>query len=183
MRTAAFIDGGYLTYLLRDFGEPTIAFDRFAAELTGGDDLLRVYYYDCPPYKGPTPTSEESERFAAKERFFHALSRLNRFTVRQGKLAFRGHDRATGRPIFIQKRVDIMLAVDLVLLSTKRQIWRAALVTGDSDFLPAVEVAKNEGVLVHLYHGAGDSRPHRDLWDAVDDRTLIDEELIGRVRS
>ncbi|MGH7540891.1 MAG: hypothetical protein ACRELC_07830 [Gemmatimonadota bacterium] len=89
-RTAVFIDGGYLNHLLRDFGEPAIAFDRFAAALTGQDELLRVCYYDCPPNKSPTPTAEESARFAAKQRFFHAPGRLNRFTVRQGQAGFPG---------------------------------------------------------------------------------------------
>ena len=69
------------------------------------------------------------------------------------------------------------LAVDLVLLATKRQITRAVIVTGDSDFLPAIQAAKNEGVLIHLYHGLGEHRAHRDLWDAVDTQTAMTQEL------
>jgi uncharacterized LabA/DUF88 family protein len=38
-----------------------------------------------------------------------------------------------------------MFAVDLVQLSTKRQITEAGIIASDSDFLPAIEVAKNEG--------------------------------------
>jgi len=102
--------------------------------------------------------------------------------VREGKLAFRGLDKDSGQPIFEQKRVDIKLAVDLVLLATKRQITRAAIVTGDSDFLPAIQAAKNEGVLIHLFHGGGDNRPHRDLWDTADSRTEITMALINGVR-
>lgn len=94
-------------------------------------------------------------------------------------LALRGWDRQSGRPIFEQKRVDIKLAVDLVLLASKRQITRAVLVTGDSDFLPAILAAKNEGVVVTLCHGVGENRPHRDLWDSVDVRTPITEPLMA----
>lgn len=36
----------------------------------------------------------------------------------------------------------------------------AMIVAGDSDFLPAIEVAKKEGVVFHLYHGA---TPHNEL--------------------
>jgi uncharacterized LabA/DUF88 family protein len=181
-RVALFIDGGYLDYVLRDFGLPKIAFERFAAALTGSDELLRTYYYHCLPYQSPTPTIDEAKRFAKKQGFFHMLGRLDRFEVREGKLAFRGLDKDSGQPIFEQKRVDIKLAVDLVLLATKRQITRAAIVTGDSDFLPAIQAAKNEGVLIHLFHGGGDNRPHRDLWDTADSRTEITMALIDGVR-
>lgn len=80
-----------------------------------------------------------------------------------------------------QKGVDISLAVDLVLFATKRQITRAALITGDSDFLPAIRAAKNEGVLIHLYHGRGTSAPHKTLWDEADDRTEIEQDFLKRV--
>lgn len=63
--------------------------------------------------------------------FTNRLRRLARFEVRLGKLAYRGLD-ASNSPIFEQKRVDSMLAVDLVLLSAKRVIQKAVLFTGDS---------------------------------------------------
>ncbi|HLL85245.1 MAG TPA: hypothetical protein VK420_21420, partial [Longimicrobium sp.] len=50
--------------------------------------------------------------------------------------------------------------------------------TGDSDFLPAIRAAKNEGVLIHLFHGTGAQQPHRDLWEEADDRTVITPELL-----
>jgi uncharacterized LabA/DUF88 family protein len=180
-RVAIFVDGGYLDYVLRAFKNPKVAFDKLAAALASPDELLRTYYYHCLPYQSPTPTPQEANRFAAKQRFFHALRRLDRFEVREGKLEFRGRDQATGKPIFEQKRVDIQLAVDLVLLATKRQITRAVVLTGDSDFLPAVQAAKNEGVLIHLYHGTGENQPHRDLWDVADSRTEITELLVKSV--
>ncbi|RJP33379.1 MAG: NYN domain-containing protein [Phycisphaerales bacterium] len=110
--------------------------------------------------------------------FVSQLERLPRFHVRLGKLAYRG-ERADGSPIFVQKRVDIMLGVDLTLVASKHQISTAILVAGDSDLLPAVEIARNEGVLVHLVHGPN---PHRELWDRCDERTLISQTLIDRVR-
>lgn len=184
-RVAIFLDGGYFEYVQHSFGDPRVAFDKLALTLAHPDELLRTYYYHCLPYQSPSPTPDEIERFARKQRFFHALRRLDRFEVREGKLALRGWDRTTGRPILEQKRVDIMLAVDLVLLATKRQITRAVILTGDSDFLPALQAAKNEGVVIHLLHGVGETRAHRDLWDAADTRTPITEALIrsfsGRV--
>ncbi len=84
--------------------------------------------------------------------------------------------------IFEQKRVDSMLAVDLVLLSAKRVIQKAVVFTGDSDFLPPIWAAKNEGVIVGLWHGSGDMLPHRDLWDSVDERTPVTDALINTMR-
>jgi len=178
-QTAIFVDGGYFDRVSRDCGSPRIDFGKLATELARPDDLLRTYYYHCLPYLSPVPTPEEEERFAGKQRFFSALNRLNRFEVREGKLEYRGTDRESSRPIFEQKRVDIYLGVDLVLLAVKQRIHRAILVTGDSDFLPAIRAAKNEGVVIHLYHGTGPQQPHRDLWEEVDDRTVITPELLN----
>jgi len=117
-------------------------------------------------------------------RFLSALSSLPRFRVRLGKLAFRGTNQQ-GAPIFVQKRVDIMLGVDMVQLAATRQIARAVLLVGDSDFVPAVEVVKQHGVLTVLWHGP--RRPgqantvHRELWDACDDRFELTQPLITRV--
>ncbi len=175
---AILIDGGYMDRVSRDCGSPRIDFGRLAVELARPNELLRCYYYHCLPYQSPVPTPEEQERYAGKQRFFSALNRLNRFEIREGKLEFRGVDRETNKPIFEQKRVDISLGVDLVLLSVKQRIERVVLVTGDSDFLPAVRAAKNEGVLIHLYHGSGPQQPHRDLWEEADDRTLITPDML-----
>ncbi len=179
-RIAIFIDGAYLDFLLREeFNLAKIDYSRLIVELAGGHDLLRAYYYNCLPYQSNPPTADESLRFGKKQSFYTTLNRLSRFEVRLGKLAYRGIDRQSGKQIFEQKRVDIMLGVDLVLLSAKHQITHAALLAGDSDFLPAIAAAKNEGVLIHLFHG---HRPHSELWDAADERTLIDQTLIDKIR-
>src|SRR5438132_11860700 len=119
-RVAIFIDGGYLDYVLRDHGLPRVDYQKFASLLAGPGEILRTYFYHCLPYQSPTPTPDEAKRFGAMQGFLNALSRLDCFEVRLGKLEYRGTDRTTGKPIFEQKRVDILLAVDLVLLSTKQ---------------------------------------------------------------
>lgn len=180
-RTAIFIDGGYLDKLcIHEFGRASIRYEKVCAVLAGPGELLRTYYYHCPPYQGNPPTNEERDRVAAKQRFFDALSRLNRFQVRLGKLAKRGPDQ-NGNPIFIQKRVDIMLGVDMVQLSATRQIDRAVLIAGDSDFMPAIEVVKTLGVLTVLWHGPMRRRPstvHQELWDCCDERFELTQEII-----
>lgn len=180
-RVAIFIDGGYLDYVLRDeFGSARIDYEAFARELSGGMEILRTYYYHCPPYQSDPATEEESERFRNAERFFNRLERLPRFDVKRGKLAFRGIDKETGKKIFEQKRVDVLLAVDMVILATSRQITDMVLVAGDSDYCPAVEAAKANGVLVKLCHGTV-APPHRDLWQACDERVALSASLIESI--
>jgi uncharacterized LabA/DUF88 family protein len=177
-RVANFIDGAYLGYILRDeFGLVKVDYQALAEKMAGGLDILRTYYYHCPPFQSSKPTDEEKERFGRAQAFFTALDRLPRFEVRLGRLAHRGLDK-NGQPVFEQKRVDIMLGVDLALLSGKSQITHAVLLAGDSDFIPAVVAAKNEGVLVRLYHG---KNYHKDLWDCVDERFPITKGFIDDI--
>jgi len=184
-RVAIFIDGAYLDKLMElEFDRTRIMFDRFVAAIAGTDAVLRTYYYHCPPYIGHAPTDNDNRRADAKDRFFSALSSLPRFRLRLGKLVYRGLDESN-KPIFVQKLVDIMLGVDLVLLSATRQITKAVLVAGDSDFIPAVVAAKQQGVVVALWHGptrtTNHSTVHKDLWDACDDRFEITQQLVDQV--
>lgn len=73
--------------------------------------------------------------------------------------------------------MDILLAIDLVRLSMRRAIAQAVLVTGDSDFVPAIQIAKDEGVQIILAHA---ENPHESLITSVDQRIRID--LIGNSR-
>ncbi len=179
-RIANFIDGAYFQFLLilkEEFGSPKIDFNLLAQKMAGGREILRTYFYDCLPYQSSTPSSEEADRFAKRQKFHFALGKHQRFQIRLGRLEYRG-TKASGERIFEQKRVDILMGVDLVLLAAKHQITDAAILAGDSDFLPAIEAAKPEGVVIHLFHGQS---PHRDLIQIADERTKITQEFINSI--
>ncbi|MGI2295122.1 NYN domain-containing protein [Paenibacillus sp. GXUN7292] len=180
MRLAIFIDGGYLDSVLLDFKKARIDYEKLCDELKEELSLLRTYYYHCLPYQSSAPTDIEKREFSNAEKFQRKLSRLESFTVRRGKLAYRGID-DNGKSIFEQKRVDVALATDLVMHSTKRLITHAILITGDSDFIPAVEIAQSEGVHVKLFY-ADSKRPHDELMDSVDSLKLITQEMIDRIK-
>jgi len=176
-RIAVFIDGAYLEFVLRqEFGAPRVDFELLARRLSDGRNLLRTYYYDCLPFRSETPTDDERLRFSRRQAFHAALTRIPRFQLRLGQLARRQDD---GKSRYEQKRVDILLAVDLVQLAAKHQITDAALLAGDSDFLPAIEAAKSEGAIIHLFHGRV---PHDELRICCDERTRIDRALIDAIR-
>lgn len=174
-KAVVLIDGGYLAHVLREqFGKARINFEALSEKLCAGVERLRTYYYYCMPYQSNPPTEEEKQRHSAVDRFIYSLKKIPRFEVRLGKLGRHGDE-------FVQKRVDVLLSVDLVRMSWGRQIDRAILITGDSDFVPAVQAAKDAGVLVQLYYALGSI--HDELSQACDDRFVITRELIDSVKS
>ena len=179
-RCAIFIDGAYFEKVLKyKFGEPRIDFEKFSTELAKDIQILRTYYYNCMPYQSNPPTADQKERFSNMDRFINRLKKLDRYEVRLGKLVPRYCDKCHYSK-FGQKRVDVLMAVDLVRLSATHQIDYAILVTGDTDFVPAVRVAKMDGVLVQLYYG--EYRNNDELYDICDERFEITRELIEKVR-
>lgn len=178
-RLAIFIDGAYLDWVQKEVFQEHTDLRKLAMEVADGKELYRTYYYHCLPYQSNPPTRDETIRFSGAQKFFYSIDRLSRFQVRQGKLAFRGL-KDDGKPIFEQKRVDILLGTDLVLLAAKQHISEAVIIAGDSDFLPAIEIAKTEGLLIRLY--SHPSSIHQELWNAADERVDIDQDLIDRVK-
>lgn len=178
-RLAIFIDGAYLDWIQREKFNVHTDLQKLVTEISHGKELYRTYYYHCLPYQSNPPTQDEARRFSRTQKFFYSIDKLNRFQVKQGKLAYRGLTQ-DGRPIFEQKRVDILLGTDLVLLAAKQHISEAVIIAGDSDFLPAVEIAKTEGVLIRLY-----SHPesvHTELWNAADERFDMDKKLMNKIK-
>jgi uncharacterized LabA/DUF88 family protein len=182
MRIAIFVDGGYLEKIIKnEFSEVPIDFSKLVEILVGGRELLRTYYYNCLPYQSNSPTPEESERFAKKERFFSYLRSLPRFSVRLGKLAYRGIG-GDGKKVFEQKGIDTLLSIDMVNLAATKQVSNIILLAGDSDYIPAVEVAKTHGVGVILYHSQNRVNYHIDLWRICDERFPINQNLINKIK-
>ena len=182
-RLAILIDGGYLTKISEplglwlDFKKLSSAIQtKISAEVEEPLDLLRTYYYDCLPWKSDPPTEDEKAKYSEKQKFFTVLRNLPRFDVREGRLR-RIQRRNSGRPIFVQKRVDLLIGMDMARLCLRGRVSHIALLSGDSDFLPAIEVAKDEGVSVWLLHG-DEGTYARDLRQKADDAFLLDREFL-----
>jgi len=146
----------------------------FSQLLCGSCERFRTYVYDCAPYQGPAPTDSEKKRKSDSDRFFNALDRLPRFEIRLGRLR-----KTNSQPPFEQKGVDVLLSVDLVRLSSSNKIDKAILVSGDSDFVPAVRAAKDAGVIVELYYSPTQNLSS-ELFQICDDRFPIIRDLIDK---
>ncbi len=193
-RLAVFIDGAYFMAIQRHEFDARLDVQKLVSEVrshverTSAEpiDLLRTYFYHCPPYQGDPPTQEEIDRHSNSRRFEDALRYLPRFEVRRGRLRMNGVDE-WGDPVFEQKQVDLLLGLDMALLAGKGHVQHIALVAGDGDFVPALQVLKAEGVLVWLVHGPphgrdGGSTYSYELFKTADERFELNHEVVERMR-
>jgi len=178
-RYAVFIDGGYARKVFEQFDNVRVSYLKFSESMAAGQERLRTYYYDCAPYVSSPATADEKTRKAGFDRFVAALEREPRFQVKLGRLARREGNQGAIR--FEQKMVDILLAVDLVQLSVDHQIQRAVILANDSDFVPAIEIARAAGTVVDLYYHVP-PQPHTELMKACDDRIVIDSSLVEKIK-
>ncbi|MFQ5834113.1 MAG: NYN domain-containing protein [Candidatus Thorarchaeota archaeon] len=184
-RAAVLIDLGFFSKVLKFcFGEPRVDFEKLSETLCEGRERFRTYVYDCMPYQSNPPTQQERERYGKVDSFMNHLRKLNRFQIRLGRLQYIPQR----TPPFMQKRVDVHLAVDLVRMSWGKQIDTAVLVGGDSDYVPAVMAAKDAGVLTILYYrmcydknGKLKAKASDELMAACDECREIDQNLIDKV--
>ena len=139
------------------------------------DQLFRIYFYDCRPYDGSIvdPRTREPVDFGnspsamAQRKFLDELSAKPHTLLRAGELAYRGliipQDRMNFTEEgeikiyaddlvhnFVQKQVDIKMGLDISWVSQNRLVGKLVLVAGDSDLIPAMEFARQQGMLVYL---------------------------------
>ena len=169
MRAVIFIDGAYvlpqfklhdITPNYKELADYLLKSLRKQVPL----DLLRCYFYYCAPWMSPEPTNNELKRMEEFEAFVQDIRSIERWAVRLGKLQRRWDGY---KEYYEQKRVDVLLSVDMVRHAASGHIQHVILVAGDSDFIPAVEAAKESGATVSLWCG-DEKTVHKDLVDLAD---------------
>lgn len=163
-RAAVLIDGGFLRaqakqaklHYTPDFIEA------FARGCVAEDErLLRVLYYDCPPFIGTAkrPVSGTEHQFRGSDAWLKDLGRRDLFAVRLGVLKFRGFKPRRPvikgdptdedfKPDFEQKGVDMRIGLDIANHATQRSVDRIILVSGDTDCIPAMKHARINGLQI-----------------------------------
>ncbi|MCY4490955.1 MAG: NYN domain-containing protein, partial [Thaumarchaeota archaeon] len=121
-RCAIFIDGGYLEEVLIKKGKPKIDFKKLSEKISDNMTLLKTYYYTAMPHQSNPPTDDEKVRYRKKQSFIKQLKKIPRFEVKLGRLQ-KTHDGIKAQ--YKQKGVDMMLGVDLLKMSCKKQIQSA----------------------------------------------------------
>jgi uncharacterized LabA/DUF88 family protein len=160
-RIAVFIDGGYVDHMVQHGFLGKLNFKTFLPYITDREEGKLVFgsYYTCMPYQKQFPSEQEKELYAKKQKLVAHISKIPGMKVKLGKL----QRKSTGS--YIQKRVDVLFALDLARHAWRDEIDTAVLFAGDSDFVPAIEEATSCGVKTVLYY----YRPsyNRDLLHAV----------------
>ena len=183
MRAAIFIDGGYLLSWAKKHNV-SLKYEDLADYLlkplrkSGPLDLMRCYFYYCAPWMSPEPTESEKRRMVEHDQFMEELNKIDRFSVRLGKLQKR---REGYKEYFEQKRVDVLLSVDMVRHAAAGHIQHAIVVAGDSDFIPAIEAVKESGATVSLWFGDSNTI-HKDLLALADITNVLEPRKFSSVK-
>jgi len=150
------------------------------------EELYRLFYYDCPPYQGKetNPISKTDvdfstqAKFYARSRFLNEMGSKDFVAMRLGSIRPGGWtltDRWVNKTLnsnqpmqppqqqdvyfnMEQKGVYMRLGIDVATLALKKQVERIIVISGDTDMIPAIKLARREGVqvaLVALQGGAG----------------------------
>lgn len=183
IRIAVLIDGGHLRVLAKKAGfdySPNLI-EKIALGCKGNDEVLfRVLYYDCAPYSGTVklPVSGNRYEFKGSDKWLEDLASRDLFAVRRGELKFRGYvpkqtPVATGaltdddfKPVFDQKGVDMRIGLDIATFAKSRAVDRIALITNDTDCVPAMKHARIAGLQVVLITMSNSKTAYSLKWHA-----------------
>jgi hypothetical protein len=122
---------------------------RFLANLTAQEPRISAHLGRLEPRTVDDPAARELQRYLAgltvriDTSVYHDLLRLAR-----------SHRNAE---VMVEKAVDVMLAVDLVVMAERDEFDAAYLLSADGDFTPAVTAVKSHGKKVYAVspaHGA-----------------------------
>jgi uncharacterized LabA/DUF88 family protein len=158
------------------------------------DRLFRSYYYDSPPYGGRAvhPISQReiefstTEQYRIKHDYLDQLRRMGRMQLRLGSLAMQGwklnkknmrvimetlHKQMPLQPQdvainLVQKEVDMLMGLDIAWIAARGMVNKIVLLTGDADMIPAMNFAREHGLLVFVakfgYYLSDKLREHAD---------------------
>jgi uncharacterized LabA/DUF88 family protein len=142
-----FIDGGYLDSLL----------DKFSQEFFNGESIeihygnlkygnKRAFYYNALPGQRKTESDYEYElRLLVQINRYKEIGKLPGFHFREGVVRRESKKN-------IQKKVDILMAVDMLSHTIAHNMDQVVLLTGDLDFQPVLDALVQAGIYTRLIY-------------------------------
>lgn len=161
-----FIDGG----CLRATPERTLS--QYIPDVNCRFDLTslssrfsKIFLYDAVSVREPNePESTYLARIRVQQDMLDAAAQVHGVHVYEGT-AHRRQKRLE------QKKVDVMIAVDMLTHTFRRNMGRATLLTGDGDFQPLIDALVHDGMFVTIWYPRGHAS--NDLLRAADSRRPI----------
>lgn len=178
-KVAVFIDGGHLRACAKGAKRAYTAdfvVKVAKASVQAGEELFRIQYFDCDPFEGTVklPVSGTARVYSGGNPLLSDLAREEQVAVRRGVLKFRGWERtkaslkAAAAPAALtdadfqakweQKGVDLRIGLDIVTMTESRGADLIVLLTGDTDLIPAMKLARGRGLQI-----AGLDLPNRKI--------------------
>jgi uncharacterized LabA/DUF88 family protein len=147
-RLMVFLDAEYIVQKMRELKgarktirRRDIRWDNMVKWITGRAKLIRCYYYSSEFSKEENQQTYQEQQ----EYFLNLKSTIAYFDIRMGRLVHVNSG-------WVQKGVDIKIALDMYSKAASNQYDIAAIVTGDSDFADVItEVKERYGKHVELY--------------------------------
>lgn len=183
-KAVVFIDGAYLeSFVQQKFpGKqmnvpgllPRLEYNT-ASHFNESYEVIRTYYYDAipePDYTQPPAIVQKHEKKRMKKQQFleYLMDNCSKLDVVKGLVKVKGNGDLE------QKGVDVSLGADMALMANQGRVDVIILISGDADFVPAVEVAKRAMVNVYLIAERGTTS--KALRRAVDWFSSSLEELV-----
>ncbi|SFV52904.1 hypothetical protein MNB_SUP05-5-786 [hydrothermal vent metagenome] len=156
------IDAGYLQTIIKseqyECNVQTITKIAHACYSEKTEELSKILYYDCDsfnPIDEATGKPYKYLKFNKEQKFdkqenklIKQLAKEDLFAIRLGILKFDGWN--GNKPKFRQKGVDMRIGLDIAHISHQGKVDRIILITGDTDFIPAMKYARKFGIQIVL---------------------------------
>ena len=158
MKCSIFIDGNNFYHGLRylygkDKSLKKFDFSKFINFLAKGREIVDIFYYNAQLDK-----SKNIQKFESQKEFFDKLIKIPQLRLILCKLLKR-KIKGTDKYYYVLKEDDIHMAVDIVESACYNKFDTAILVSGDGDFVPAVEsVQKGKKTVENIYFKNSSSR-------------------------
>lgn len=133
----------------------------------------KAFYYDAIPIRIEGEAEEAYNQKTQAQRDRH-----QRVATIDGMHVYEG-DARLRRKKYEQKKVDVMIAVDLMHHTFRGNMHKATLLTGDGDFKPLVDAVVREGMHLTLWYPPGETS--QELIDAADVRSMLGFQVLRDV--
>ena len=177
MKVSIFIDGNNFYHGLKYlFGESRktidFNFEKLCKYLAQKREIIDIFYYNASLDKNNNP-----EKYDSQKRFFGKLRNIPKLNLIICKLLKRTI-KGTNQYYYVLKEDDIHMAVDIVEGACEDKYDVAILVSGDGDFVPAVESVKNHEKIVENIYLRNSS--YRNLKGYCNKSRILTKEILER---